>query len=80
MATMSESAEPSDAEIDGVIAEFDGDLRAALRALLHDFAVLALDRALTVSRGYVRGRWLNDPVELGPRLSESASKAKAGHS
>ncbi len=77
---MSESAEPTDAEIDAVIAEFDGDLRAALRALLHDLAILALDRALTVSRGYIRGRWLNDPVDLGPRLSEGRSKAKADHS
>lgn len=77
---MSESAEPTDVEVDAVIAEFDGDLRAALRALLHDLAVLALDRALTVSRGYVRGRWLNDPVDLGPRRPGNGSKAKANHS
>ncbi len=73
---MTEAAEPSEAEIDAVVAEFDGDLRAALRALLHDLAVLALDRALTVSRGYVRGRWLTGPVELGPRLSEGGSEVK----
>ena len=55
---MDEIAEPTEAEIDAVVAELGGDLRAAIRALLHDLAVLALDRALTVSRGYVRGRWL----------------------
>ena len=53
---MDESDEPTDAEVEATIAEFGGDPRAAIRALLHDLAALALDRALTVSRGYVRGR------------------------
>ena len=59
---MIEAADPSEAEIDAAIAEFGGDLRAALRAVLHDLAVLALNRALTVSRGYVRGNWPADPA------------------
>ncbi len=53
---MDDSAEPTEAEIDAVADEFGGDLREAVRALLHDITVLAADLALTVSRGYVRGR------------------------
>lgn len=53
---MPESSEPSEAEVDAVVAEFGGDLRAAVRALLHDLAVLAADFRQSVSRGYVRGR------------------------
>lgn len=48
-------AHPEDPEVDAVIDEFGGDLRAAIRALLHDLAVLAADFAAAVSRGYVRG-------------------------
>ena len=44
------------AEVDAVIAEFGGDARAAIAALLHDLAVLASDAENTTSRGYVRGR------------------------
>jgi len=70
---MTEAAEPSEAEIDAVIAEFGGDLRAALRAVLHDLAVLALNRALTVSRGYVRGDWPADPTPApGPPRDDEA--------
>ena len=36
---MDHSAEPSDQEIDAAIAEFGGDLRATIRALLHDISV-----------------------------------------
>lgn len=73
---MTEAAKPSEAEIDAVIAEFDGDLRAALRAVLHDLAVLALDRALTVSSGYVRGDWPADPAPAPgpPRQGETESQ------
>ena len=53
---MDDSAEPTEADIDAVVEEFGGDLREAIRALLHDIAVLAADLASTVSRGYVRGR------------------------
>ena len=74
---MGESCEPTEAEIDAVVEELGGDLRAAIRALLHDLAVLALDRALTVSRGYVRGRWLTSP-EADPDEDSGVDPAKAG--
>lgn len=45
----------SEAEVEVVLAEFAGDARAAMRALLHDIAVLAEDFEASVSRGYVRG-------------------------
>lgn len=46
---------PTDADIDAVIAEFRGDMREAIRALLHDLAVLATDFQAEVSHGFVRG-------------------------
>jgi predicted HD phosphohydrolase len=54
---MSDAAHPmiSETEIDAVLAEFDGDPRAAIAALLHDLKVLAEDLETTVSRGFVRG-------------------------
>ena len=58
---MTESPEPTETEVDAVLGEFEGDARAAIRALLHDLAALAADRALTVSRGYVRGRGWETP-------------------
>lgn len=45
---------PSEADIDAVLEEFDGDHRAAIAALLHDVAALAADYSLSISRGYVR--------------------------
>jgi hypothetical protein len=48
----------SDEEIDAIIAEFGGDPRVAIRALLHDLTELALDSEAAVSRGYVRGNLL----------------------
>ena len=59
---MAKAAEPTEAEVDAVIEEFGGDLRAAIRALLHDVAVLASDFAGAVSHGFVRGR-----VSKGPQ-------------
>lgn len=53
---MADSAEPNEAEVDAVIEEFGGDLRAVIRALLHDVAVLASDFAGAVSHGFVRRR------------------------
>ena len=44
-----------DEEIDAIIAEFGGDPRVAIRALLHDLMQIALDSEAAVSRGYVRG-------------------------
>jgi len=61
---MSEPAEqdpPTDAtevEIDAVLAEFGGDPRAAIRALLHDLTLIIRDSQAAVSRGFVRGRLL----------------------
>lgn len=45
----------SDEVVDAVLAEFDGDPRAAIKALLHDIAVLAGDFETSVSKGFVRG-------------------------
>ncbi len=42
-------------EIDAVIAEFGGDYRQAIRALLHDLTQLAFDSEAAVSKGFVRG-------------------------
>lgn len=47
---------PSDADVDAALAEFGGDHRATIRALLHDLSVLAEDREENVSSGFVRGR------------------------
>jgi hypothetical protein len=46
----------TDEEIDAILAEFGGDYRQAIRALLHDLARLALDSEAAVSKGFVRGR------------------------
>lgn len=75
---MTELWQPSEAEIDVVVAEFDGDLRATIRALLHDLAVLARDGALAVSRGYVRGRWPNDLPSSHASAPESEATGKRG--
>lgn len=45
---------PSDADVDQVLGEFDGDHRAVIKALLHDVACLAADYGLSVSRGFIR--------------------------
>jgi hypothetical protein len=52
-----EKIEPqvSEQEIDEVLAEFDGNARAAIRALLHDQAALIRDAQQAVSRGFIRG-------------------------
>ena len=47
-----------DADVDAVLAEFDGDSRAAIRALLDDIDTLARDHLSTVSLGFVRGEVL----------------------
>jgi hypothetical protein len=53
-----EIVDPADKDIDAIIAEFGGDPKAAIRALLHDLTELALDSEAAVSRGYVRGNLL----------------------
>ena len=68
---MAEACEPTAAEVDAVIEEFGGDLREAIRALLHDVAALAGSYSSAVSRGYVRGRDARDAVS-GDRPSGAA--------
>lgn len=46
---------PDRGRVDAVIYEFKGDAREAIRALLHDIAVLAGDFEASVSHGFVRG-------------------------
>ncbi|RYG92454.1 MAG: hypothetical protein EON58_18690 [Alphaproteobacteria bacterium] len=46
----------TDDDVDAVLAEFAGDPREAIRALLHDLGALARDADRLVSHGYVRGR------------------------
>jgi hypothetical protein len=55
MTTSPPLAYPAESDIDAVLAEFGGDAREALRALLADIATLAADYEADVSRGYVRG-------------------------
>ena len=42
------------AEIDRLIAEFGGDARAALAAVLHDFDMIVADYEAAISGGFVR--------------------------
>ena len=51
-------AEAIEREIDELLAEANGDARAAMRALLHDFEALLKDALTATSRGYVRGRFV----------------------
>ncbi len=46
-----------EAEIDEVLAEFGGDWRAAIGALLHDLSAVLLDADRSSSRGFLRGRF-----------------------
>ena len=62
---MTEAPKPTKAEVDAFLAEFEGDSRAAVRALLHDLATLAVDRPLTLSHGHVRGRGMRIPGRPG---------------
>lgn len=74
---MDQPSEPTEAEVDAVIAEFDGDLRAAIRALLHDIAVLAADFTASVSRGYVCGR--SPATNSEHRRSGTDERSGSGH-
>jgi hypothetical protein len=48
--------EATDEEVDAIIEECGGDPRRAIRALLHDLTILAVDAEASVSHGYIRGR------------------------
>lgn len=54
----------TEADIDDVLQEFGGDTRQAIRALLEDIAVLALDRARSVSTGYLRGQRFYGAIDI----------------
>lgn len=41
-------------EVDELLADFDGDARAAIRAILTDFRTIVADYEATISSGYVR--------------------------
>ncbi|AVO44048.1 hypothetical protein [Phreatobacter cathodiphilus] len=53
----------TEADIDEVLQEFGGDTRQAVRALLEDIAVLALDRARAISTGFVRGQRFHGAID-----------------
>ena len=44
-----------DAEVERLLVEFQGDPRAAIRALLHDLDVIVADYEASISKGYLRG-------------------------
>jgi hypothetical protein len=46
----------AEAAVDALLAEFNGDARAAMKALLHDVDVLARDYHESVSRGFARSK------------------------
>lgn len=46
---------PTEDDVNAVLYEHKGNAREAIRALLHDLAVLAADYGTDVSCGYVRG-------------------------
>lgn len=56
---------PAESDIDAILAEFGGDPREAIRALLADIATLAADYEADVSRGYVRGALPRVPGRRG---------------
>lgn len=44
----------AEAEIDQLLAEFNGDYRTVIKALLHDLDVIVADYEAVISAGYVR--------------------------
>jgi hypothetical protein len=67
---------PEEADVEAVIEEFGGDARAALRAVLHDLAVLAADYESCVSKGFVRGRLAGQkPGAVAPFPTDSRPSA-----
>lgn len=48
---------PVEGQIDSVLAEFDGDARAAIGALLHNREELLRDADRAASLGFLRGRF-----------------------
>jgi hypothetical protein len=52
--TRFDQAWPTEVDVDVVVAEAGGDIRALARTLLTEFANLAADRERQVSHGYLR--------------------------
>lgn len=50
-------SKPVEGQVDAVIAEFGGDARAAVRALLHNREELLRDADRAASLGFLRGRF-----------------------
>ncbi len=69
---MTDKGNECEAEIDAVLAEFDGDARLAIAAQLHDVAALAADFEASTSKGYVRGR-----TPLAARPTDGATTSNA---
>jgi hypothetical protein len=62
-----------DSDIESLLMEFEGNPKEAIRALLHDLAVLADDRDNSVSYGYVRGQLFNNKT-LQPHKTKTNTK------
>lgn len=60
----------SEEEIDAVLYEAKGDHREAIRNLLRDLTVMALDADAASSRGFLRGRF--SAGRRRPRLADEA--------
>jgi hypothetical protein len=56
-------------DIDAVLYEAKGDAREAIRMLLRDLAVMAMDGDGATSRGYLRGRF-SDGARRPPWIEE----------
>jgi hypothetical protein len=52
-----DTLEVTEADIDTALAEASGDPREAIRMLLRDLAVMALDADAASSKGYLGGRF-----------------------
>ena len=56
-------------DIDAVLHEAKGDAREAIRMLLRDLAVMAMDGDGATSRGFLRGRF-SDGARRSPWIEE----------
>ena len=66
MAEAEKKDDVDDAAVDSVLAEFNGDARAAIKALLHDVDVLARDFNSSVSHGFVRSKEREVTLRIEP--------------
>jgi hypothetical protein len=69
------------ADVDAVLAEFAGDHRAAIAALLYDLEALARDAEVSTSWGYVRGKVAGSIKSYrGNRAMDAARELTGGRS